>query len=180
MVAIVLAATLAACGSEPAAQPPTPEPSWSVDCRVSGEVVPATDFEGMELPCLGGDETRQIGVAEGRPLLVTLWASWCRPCVAEAPELTEFHRLFGDRIDVLGVDTQDNSKAARYFAEDVGLTFPSLVDERGDVMRSQGLATLPATFLIDGDGDTVARFTDATLTADDLIAAVEEHLGMTP
>lgn len=44
--------------------------------------------------------------AEGRPLVVSLWASWCAPCVAELPALDAFQRAHPEAL-VLGLTTDD-------------------------------------------------------------------------
>ena len=86
---------------------------------------PIAGVGDLELDCLG-DESRAAVGAEGKPLMVVLWASWCVPCRDEAPEVEAFYQAHGDEVDVLGVDTADTREAARWFAEDFGMTFPSV------------------------------------------------------
>ncbi len=113
-----------------------------------GEPVP-----DRELPALGGGGQGSIADYRGRWVLVNLWASWCDPCRAEAPELERFWRRFrGQGVTVLGIDVQDNSEDALAFVREHRLTYPqlrSVGDERGDAFGSTGV---PENFLVDPRG----------------------------
>lgn len=113
-----------------------------------GEPVP-----DRELPALGGDGQGSIADYRGRWVLVNLWASWCDPCRAEAPELERFWRRFREQgVTVLGIDVQDNSEDALAFVREHRLSYPqlrSVGDERGDAFGSTGV---PENFLVDPRG----------------------------
>lgn len=177
---LTTALALAGCGGDSEAAETTQTSDWSVACPVISESVEAADFADMTLPCLGTDNDYTIGMTGDQPLVLTLWATWCAPCVAEAPALQELHEKLGDKLTVVGVNTQDNQDKAKFFAEDFGWTFPSVFDERGLVLRSQNLVSLPAIFMIDAEGETVATLTEADLDAQDLLDAAEEHFGLAP
>ena len=50
-----------------------------------------------------------------RPVLVDLWASWCRPCLMVAPIVDELAEEYSGRINFVKVDVDQNPKtAARY------------------------------------------------------------------
>jgi cytochrome c biogenesis protein CcmG/thiol:disulfide interchange protein DsbE len=115
---------------------------------VVGEPVP-----DRELPALGGDGQGSIADYRGRWVLVNLWASWCDPCRAEAPELERFWQRFREQgVTVLGIDVQDNSEDALAFVREHRLSYPqlrSVGDERGDAFGSTGV---PENFLVDPRG----------------------------
>ena len=176
--AVLLVAGCTSAPRDPGAQT-AQTPDWSVPCpEPSGEAVIAADFAGLTLPCLSGDAEVPVGAVDGKPLIITLWASWCRPCVKEMPAFQEFHEAYGDQVAVLGVDTQDTRDAGRYFAQDFGLGFPSVFDERAQVRLSQGLTALPATFFIDNSGETVAVFNEGELTTEELVDTAIEKFGL--
>ncbi len=178
--ALVATATISGCTgpatSGESSDGSQPEATWSVSCPDAEKSGSATDFPSQDLPCLGGDDTYDVAALHSGPKLVTLWASWCKPCRDEAPAFEEFHKAMGDEVTVIGVDTQDAPERGRYFAQDFSWTFPSVVDENGSVMRSQGISALPATFLIDADGNTVTTFSSGNVTAQDLFDAAETEL----
>ena len=176
--AVLAVSLLGACASDTAEEASQPEPQWHVDCEDLAGGRAGDDFGDMTLPCLVGDTAVAVGPVEGRPMVISLWASWCGPCVTEAPEVQRFHELIEEHVDVVGVNTQDTREHALHFAEHFEWTFPSLVDERGEVLRTQGLTALPAILFVDEDGVTVETLTAADVTTDDLLAEAEEHFGV--
>jgi cytochrome c biogenesis protein CcmG, thiol:disulfide interchange protein DsbE len=112
-----------------------------------GEPVP-----DRELPLLVGEGSGSIADYRGHWVLVNLWASWCGPCRQEAPDLERFSQRFRERVTVLGIDVQDNSKDALAFVREQRLTYPqlrSVGDERSEAFGSTGV---PENFLVDPRG----------------------------
>jgi cytochrome c biogenesis protein CcmG, thiol:disulfide interchange protein DsbE len=113
-----------------------------------GEPVP-----DRELPVLGGEGSGSIGDYRGRWVLVNLWASWCGPCRAEAPELDRFARRYREHdVTVIGINVQDNSDDALAFLDEFDPTYPqlrSVGEERSDAFGSTGV---PENFLVDPRG----------------------------
>lgn len=91
----------------------------------------------------------------GRPVLVNLWTSWCPPCRQEMPAMQKAYVDFRDQgFEILAVNAtdQDNLPDALQFATDLGLTFPILLDQQGEVSRLYQLRSLPTSFFIDRQG----------------------------
>lgn len=160
MGAVAVAALgLSACGEdrEPTSEGGAEEPTWDVACPdapVDTAVADLGDVTG--LTCLGTDEAAEIGIREGKPLLLSLWASWCEPCREETPELEKFFQAHGDAVTLLGVDTEDRRDKALWFAEDFGMTFPSVFDPEGRVRRAFSIVGLPGLVTVNADGSTAA------------------------
>jgi cytochrome c biogenesis protein CcmG/thiol:disulfide interchange protein DsbE len=90
--------------------------------------------------------------ARGRPALIVFWASWCEPCLREAPALERFYRGPIGRGRIVGVDWSDGLPGARSFIQRYGWTFPNLRDADGSVGNAYHLTGLPTTFVLDGGG----------------------------
>ncbi|MGH2592125.1 MAG: TlpA disulfide reductase family protein, partial [Anaerolineae bacterium] len=91
----------------------------------------------------------------GQAVLINLWASWCPPCRAEMPALDAVYRQYrNDGFVVLAVNTtyQDSEADARTFAQNLGLTFPILLDRDGATSRRYLLQALPTTYFVGRDG----------------------------
>lgn len=104
----------------------------------------------------------------GRPALVVFWASWCGPCMREAPALERFAESSTGRGRLVGVDWSDALSGARKFIRRYAWTFPNERDAEGTVGNAYGLPGLPTTFVLDSHGRIRARLvgpqTEASLT----------------
>jgi thiol-disulfide isomerase/thioredoxin len=90
--------------------------------------------------------------AGGRPAIVVFWASWCGPCVREAPALERFSRSPAGHGRMVGVDWSDGLSGARSFIRHYSWTFPNVRDSEGTVGNAYHLTGLPTTFVLDGHG----------------------------
>jgi cytochrome c biogenesis protein CcmG, thiol:disulfide interchange protein DsbE len=90
--------------------------------------------------------------ARGRPALVVFWASWCTPCVREAPALERFAQSDAGRGRIVGVNWSDALSGARAFIRRYAWTFPNLRDTEGLVGNEYRMTGLPTTFVVDSRG----------------------------
>jgi len=108
-----------------------------------------------DLPPITGEELAITLAESGRPAVVNIWASWCNPCRSEAPLLTAAHDAYGDQIDFIGVDVQDNQADAKNFISEFGLDFTHYFDRDRSVPEFYGGFGTPITFFFDGTGTLV-------------------------
>ena len=94
----------------------------------------------------------------GHWVLVNYWAEWCKPCLEEIPELNELDR--SGSVVVLGVNF-DEVKGEQLIdlGERMGIDYGMLEEDPGPTFGWQLPVGLPATFVIDPDGNLQeARF----------------------
>jgi cytochrome c biogenesis protein CcmG/thiol:disulfide interchange protein DsbE len=105
----------------------------------------------------------------GRPVLVNFWASWCLPaCAEEFPVLAEALDANADiGLAVIGIVYRDRSEAARAFGEQLGATWPLVMDPGERVARAYGVFGPPESWLVGPDGVVVSRHI-GPFTADEL------------
>ena len=87
------------------------------------------------------------------PVVVNFWASWCGPCVKEAPALRNIAKAYAGRVSVVGVNVRDERAAARRFEQDFAVGYDSWFDQPAAIAASFGgigPAALPSTILLDG------------------------------
>ncbi|MCW5881622.1 MAG: TlpA family protein disulfide reductase [Anaerolineae bacterium] len=113
---------------------------------------------------------------KGKPVVVNFWASWCIPCVDEAPELEKTWQAYKDRgVAFLGIDYVDTEPKAREFMQRHGITYPNGPDLGSRISYDYRIKGVPETFVIDKDG--VVRFVKiGPTTADELRSALEPLL----
>jgi thiol-disulfide isomerase/thioredoxin len=98
---------------------------------------------------------------EGKPVVVTIWASWCPGCNAEARTLARFAKAHPEAA-FIGVDFSDTKEDARGFYEKYGWEFPSVFDPDGRIAGELGLQGTPTTIFIDREHREVARIVGET------------------
>ena len=89
----------------------------------------------------------------GRPVVVNFWASWCGPCREEFPLFqAQLEQQSGSGFELVGVLYEDDPDAARDFAAEFGMTWPSVTDPSGAVAKDYRVVAPPQTYFIDREG----------------------------
>ena len=117
-------------------------------------------------------ETESLKDYRGEVLMVNLWATWCPPCVAEIPMLQEYYEVHrADGFVMLGIDSQETPEVIAKYIENVGVTYPIWVDEKGAAGQAFSSFSLPSSFIIDREGTVRFTWTGAISRA-----VLEEYL----
>lgn len=137
-VLLLLAVTLVACGGSD---------SSGLTGVNKGNL--ASDFT---LEALDGTDV-SLGDYRGSVVLINFWATWCPPCRAEIPDIEQAYRTReDDGFVVLGVSVEQSRASVEPFVEFVGMTYPVLLDEMGQVYKMYRVPGLPMSILLDQDG----------------------------
>lgn len=147
---------------------------------------PAIDVESFPRGALAGQPAPEVNLslfdgsefvlsehvaADGRPLVLNLWASWCTPCRREIPEFSQV-ALANPDVAFVGAAVEDARGPAEAFASEVGASYPLGIDEQRTVKNGYPFVGLPVTYLIDGDG-TVSRQIQGQLSGPALQAFID-------
>ena len=114
---------------------------------------------------------------EGQIMVVNFWYAGCPPCRLEAPDLEALHQEFLDEAVVfIGVNILDQAPTALAFADEFGVTYPSIMDTNDGSVRlafSGQVApnAVPTTVVLDQQGRVAARIS-GLLTEPDVLAAL--------
>ena len=95
----------------------------------------------------------------GEVVVLNFWATWCAPCRIEMPSFEKLYRRYrSEGVTVLAITLDKNSEnKIKSFVDEYGLSFPILLDEKGEVERLYPSMTIPFTYIIDRQGRIVAR-----------------------
>lgn len=95
--------------------------------------------------------------------LINFWATWCPPCVMEAPSLEKFAKQVRPLgVRVIGVSVDQNLSALHKFTSEYGLTYPILRDPNQILMNRFGTYKIPETYIFDRNGRLADKVIGAT------------------
>lgn len=119
------------------------------------------------LPGVGLEGTIALTDADlrgGGVTIVNFWASWCPPCRAEHPVLTD---LAAQGYRVAGVNFRDTAAAAGQYLTDQGDPFFATgFDPRGRTSIDWGVTAPPETFIVGTDGTVLFRYAGPLIGSD--------------
>lgn len=107
------------------------------------------------LPIVGEATGSFDSRAQGRPLLVEVFASWCSSCRRAAPMLAKLSEEYGAAVQFVGVSVDDSAAAALQARRSWRIPYPVVHDD-GSVARGYGISAVPTIVLVDAQG-RVAR-----------------------
>ena len=110
---------------------------------------------------------KQFNTAElhndGKPFVISFWATWCKPCVREFTSLSEVYEEWqeetGVKIFAISVDDSRTSKNVLPFVSAKGWEFDFFLDANGDFKRAMNVNLIPHTFIVNGKGEVVWQHT---------------------
>jgi thiol-disulfide isomerase/thioredoxin len=120
-------------------------------------------LEGKKFPAITGVDLDgkkvDLGTISDRPIVLHFWASWCEPCKADMKVLRELQsRLAKQKIAVVGVNLDNDPKAAAAFVKANKYTWPHLQTKNGldsQIAVQLGILTLPVTIVVDSSGKVI-------------------------
>lgn len=87
-----------------------------------------------------------------KAVVVDFWASWCPNCRRDMPVMQRLYEEYGDQVEVIAVNLQENSRTVEEFVESEHFTYPILLDPKGTAARSYGVNYTNYHLLINKDG----------------------------
>lgn len=118
--------------------------------QVQGQSVPDVTLESRQ-----GESRPLKTMADGRPMVVNLWASWCPPCVREMPVLEEAQKTHDD-IAFVFVNQGEDAATVKHFLNEHDLTLRNVVlDGPQKLAANTGSQGLPTTLFYNASGQLV-------------------------
>ena len=108
----------------------------------------AKDVNGKEL---------SLEAYKGKVVLLNFWATWCGPCRAEIPSLIRIQEAYKDRLQIIGMDVDDDEERLREFVKDQGINYPVAMTSVPVRLAYGGIGALPTVFVINQDSKVVQK-----------------------
>jgi len=126
--------------------------------------------EGSKFPDFDEKDVtgKPISVAnyKGKVVLIDFWATWCGPCVAELPNvLKAYEKHHSKGFEIIGISLDQDQTKLTTFTKQKNMTWQQFFDGKGwgnKLAAKYGVNSIPATYLLDGDGKIIAKTSEAT------------------
>ena len=118
-----------------------------VESAMIGQPLPEFALPAAFAGSPGAAKTDLIG---GKPRLLNIWASWCLPCIAEAPQLDALKQ---QGVEIVGIAIRDRPEDVANFLGRYGNPYSRIgSDKISEVQLAIGSSGVPETFVIDAKG----------------------------
>lgn len=96
---------------------------------------------------------------DGKPMIISFWATWCKPCLRELHAYQEYYAEWQEELGVklVAISIDDTRNSAKVGPMAIGEEWPYevYIDENQDLKRNLGVVNVPHTLVLDGKGNIV-------------------------
>ncbi len=117
-------------------------------------------------------KTVTLSELRGKKVILNFWATWCPPCKDEIPIFQEFHDKQKEDVTMLAVNIDPQYNVKQY-EDNMGITFPVLLDEDDKINSAYDILTVPTTFIIDEKGVIIHKKVGAFTSLEELEKATD-------
>ncbi len=100
-----------------------------------------------------------LGAFKGKIVVVDFWATWCGPCMQEAPHMVALNNEYGPKgLQIIGINLDEDQARMTTVTKQIGFDWPQYFDGKGwgnQLLKPWGVDSIPRTFIIGPDGKIV-------------------------
>lgn len=131
-------------------------------------------FPSVQLKDLEGKPVNAATLSnDGKPFVVSFFATWCKPCLRE---LKAIHEVYPDwqeetgmKLIAISIDEAQNASKVRPLVDALGWEYEVLLDTNSELKAAMGIQSVPHLFIIDGNGKIVENRSGYTEGSEDHI-----------
>jgi thiol-disulfide isomerase/thioredoxin len=133
--------------------------SLSIVAQEKLNIFPSVDIKNIEGKIINTDEFDN----GGKPIIVSFWATWCKPCAKELDAISEVYDEWQDETGVkllaISIDDARNTAKIAPFANGKDWPYEVYLDANSDLKRALNVNAIPHTFLLNGKKEIVWQHT---------------------
>lgn len=120
----------------------------------------AAQFPSVQLKNLDGEPVDAATLSnDGKPYVVSFFATWCKPCLRELKAIAEVYPDWqeetGMKLIAISIDEAQNVGKVRPLVDALGWDYEVLLDTNSELKSALGIQSVPHLFIIDGNGKIV-------------------------
>ncbi len=129
--------------------------AFSATCFAQNSPVPSADIKTLD----GKTVNTSSFENDGKPYVISFWATWCKPCIRELTAIAENYEDWqeetGMKLIAVSIDDARNSRKVMPFINGMGWDYEVYLDANQDFKRKMNVNGVPHTFLVDGNNKIV-------------------------
>lgn len=147
---------------------------FSLAVMLSLSLSASAQFPSVQLKDLEGKPVDAATLSnDGKPFVVSFFATWCKPCLRELKAIAEVYPDWqeetGMKLIAISVDEAQNAGKVRPLVDAKGWDYEVLLDTNGELKAALGIQSIPHLFIIDGNGKIVETKSGYTEGSEDHI-----------
>ncbi len=95
----------------------------------------------------------------GKPIIISFWATWCKPCIKELTTIAEVYEDWqketGVKLIAVSIDDSRSSSKVQTLVDGKAWEYEVYSDVNGDFKRAMNVNEIPIVFILDGSGNIV-------------------------
>lgn len=147
-------------------------------------LIPAASAQlpSIQLKDIYGHEINTAKIAnDGKPVIISFFATWCKPCLRELKTISEVYPDWQDetgvKMYIVSIDDAQNSSKVRPLVNAEGWEYETLLDPNSEFFKAMGLQAVPHVLVLDGDGKIVMSHSGYTDGSESEIIDTIRNLG---
>ena len=118
------------------------------------------DLPAVQLKDVNGNAINTAELSnDGKPFVISFWATWCKPCQRELKAIHEVYPDWQDetgmKLIVVSIDEAQNAERVKTTIDGRGWEYEVILDPNGEFKHQMGVQNPPHTFIVDGKGNIV-------------------------
>jgi len=124
----------------------------------------SAQLPNVKLQDINGNTVQTSAISnDGKPVIISFWATWCKPCLRELKAIHEVYPDWQDetgvKMIIVSIDQAQDAHRVKPMVDGFGWEYEVLLDPNGDFKRAMNVQNVPHVFVLDGNGQIVYNHT---------------------